>query len=183
MSQVYFIRCKSTGLIKIGLSDNPWSRLSKIQSDNPGELEILAIEEGGAKHEYALHRRFADYHVRGEWHRPGSALLGYLESLPRPLNPNRRQCMTLDGTSLDDRKLARTLNMAISTCAQMRSGIRSVPLATAIRLHGITGDKIGPLLKATDEEIATLRKYVEAAPFFSDVTRASRAASAKSEAA
>lgn len=171
--KVYFIRCKATGLIKIGLSENPWSRLTKVQADNPGELEMLAIEDGGRKHEDALHRRFAEDHQRGEWHRPSAALLGYLESVPRPLNPTRRQSMTLEGTALNDRALAKATGSAFSYCAQLRNGTRAIPLAFALKVHGITGDRIGPLMGAADDEIAVLTKFINAPPFLSDVCRPS----------
>lgn len=176
--KVYFIRCRSTGLIKIGLSENPWSRMTKIQADNPGELDMLGIEEGGRAHETALHQRFADAHVRGEWHRETPALTGYLASVPRPIRA-RPETLTLAGTTLSDRQLAAAIGVAFSYCAQMRNGTRAVTLKHALALHAVRGERIGPLIGATDEEIAVLSKFHDAPPFFSDVCRDSTRAKRK----
>lgn len=169
--QVYFIRCNSTGLVKIGASDNPWSRLSKIQSDNPGELQMLAIAGGGREFEAAVHRMFKPDHVRGEWFRMSPDLAAYLRTLPAVIKP-KRSLLTLEGTALGDRDLASTLGIAQSYAAQIRCGLRPVTIAIALALHSKTGDRVGPLLTATDDEILVLRRFHDAPEFLSDRCRA-----------
>lgn len=171
MSQVYFIRCQTTGLVKIGLSDNPWSRLSKIQSDNPGELDMLAIAGGGRDFEAAVHRMFGPDHVRGEWFKWSPALAAFIDTLPAVIKP-KRSLFTLDGTALGDADLALTLGVARSYASQLRSGLRPVTLAIALALHSKTGDRIGPLIGATDDDIAVLQRFQNAPDFYSNRCRA-----------
>ncbi len=66
---IYFIRQKGTNLVKIGWAKDPVARMATLQTGSPHEFELMAVGEGGAKEEHALHRRFADDHVRGEWFR------------------------------------------------------------------------------------------------------------------
>lgn len=79
---IYFIRDTATGLVKIGFSDSPRGRLAKMQVDCPGQLLLLATQEGGRRVESTLHERFAHLHVRGEWHRLGDDLDAHIGSLP-----------------------------------------------------------------------------------------------------
>jgi DNA-binding XRE family transcriptional regulator len=64
-----------TGPVKIGYGD-PRSRLADCQVGNHLELRIIRVFEGGASEEEILHERFADLHLRGEWHSYSRAMLG-----------------------------------------------------------------------------------------------------------
>lgn len=171
MASVYFIRCKTTGLVKIGFSDNPWSRLSKIQSDNPGELEMLSIVPLGRDFEAAVHRMFEKEHVRGEWFTHSPALAAYIGTLPAVIKPKRSH-YTIDGTVLGDIDFAATVGVAKSYAAQLRGGLRPITIAIALTLHEKTGERIGPLLNATDTEIEILTRFHRAPEFYSDRCRA-----------
>lgn len=63
---VYFIRDENNN-VKIGHAIDPWKRLQDLQVASPGTLEIIRIVDGGQKVEAWLHRRFAEYRLRGEW--------------------------------------------------------------------------------------------------------------------
>lgn len=165
MSSIYFIRCKATGLVKIGLSGNPRSRLSKMQSDSPGELEVLGIEPGGLERERALHNRFADHRIRGEWFSPTAEILAHARTLAPVVAP-RKARLSMVGTDLNDDTLAAALGCVRSYTAQMRLGMKPVSLEVSLKLFGVTGDQIGPLRDASPDEIAVLSKYVFAAPYF-----------------
>ncbi|MBA3691483.1 MAG: GIY-YIG nuclease family protein [Actinobacteria bacterium] len=93
---VYFIESRESGLIKIGISNDPWRRLE--QMGDPSQLKILAVESGGAAREWDLHQRFAeanlmesddrdDYpesRVHGaEWFFPAQPILDYLGPEPQ----------------------------------------------------------------------------------------------------
>lgn len=56
-------------VVKIGMSDNPQSRLASLQTGNHLELGIWFSHEfpNAAQVEAALHVRFAATHLRGEW--------------------------------------------------------------------------------------------------------------------
>lgn len=88
---VYFVHCPTTNAVKIGYAEDAFKRFSKIQSDSPGELALLAIEDGGRDREAQLHAQFASFRrKRGEWFDYGQALRSYVEALPTPEKPRKR---------------------------------------------------------------------------------------------
>lgn len=178
MMQTYFIQCGATGHVKIGRSDEPWKRFSKIQSDTPGELTMLAVVAKGADYEAAMHRMFAADNVRGEWFAMSPSLRAYIDGLPEAVKPKRpeRRTYTIEGTSLGDVPLAALLGISKSYAAQIRGGYRSIPLGLALDLFAARGERIGPLLGATDDEIAVLKKFNDAPEYFSASCRAGTAA-------
>lgn len=67
---VYFIRSGETGLVKIGwTAGDAEKRLKDLQTGNGESLRLLMQTPGTQRDEKALHRRYAEYHVRGEWFR------------------------------------------------------------------------------------------------------------------
>ncbi len=66
---VYFFGCRTTDEVKIGISAVPKKRFLAIKSNYPGVLDLIGIIGGGREKEIALHRRFHEHHVRGEWFR------------------------------------------------------------------------------------------------------------------
>ncbi len=78
---VYFIQNTVTGNIKIGISNNPSSRLYSLQHATVDHLVILLITEGTAEDEAGLHARFAEWRLRGEWFKPCDKLLALIASL------------------------------------------------------------------------------------------------------
>jgi hypothetical protein len=67
---VYFIR-NSRGHIKIGWTgrDDPYARISELQTGESERLEVAACIDGPEHLERSLHFRFAQYRIRrnGEW--------------------------------------------------------------------------------------------------------------------
>lgn len=96
---VYMIRAGENGPVKIGCSDDVTNRLVKMQADNHERLAILRIFGGGEAEEAALHLRFADQRLHGEWFAFSRLMLGHLglheltapepdpPQLPEPLDP------------------------------------------------------------------------------------------------
>lgn len=71
MTYVYFIRAvDNTGPIKIGSSWLPHHRLVQMSCWSPIQLTVLAKTEGDEFHERALHDKFADARLHGEWFQP-----------------------------------------------------------------------------------------------------------------
>ncbi len=64
---VYFATCREANAVKIGSSTEPEVRLGEIQWGCPLLLTLEAILPGGIEEEFALHRRFSDDRIRGEW--------------------------------------------------------------------------------------------------------------------
>jgi Meiotically up-regulated gene 113 len=79
MRGVYFLQAGHDGPIKIGWSADVRSRMSMLQTGQPHELRLLLLLEGGdQKTEKVMHRRFAASHLRGEWFRPSTDLLAFV---------------------------------------------------------------------------------------------------------
>ena len=69
MQYVYVVEAVGTGLVKIGVSDNPEKRLHSLQTSNPTDLRLLGYCMGSYAIEQALHLVLDEYRVRGEWFR------------------------------------------------------------------------------------------------------------------
>lgn len=73
---LYFIQAVLGGPVKIGVSKNPVSRLTALQTGVPYQLRILAtVYNGGMGGERQLHRMFSEYRLSGEWFTPAPAVL------------------------------------------------------------------------------------------------------------
>lgn len=53
--------------IKIGITKALKARMGTLQTSAPGELKLHALLDGWMKEEKALHQRFAEYRLQGEW--------------------------------------------------------------------------------------------------------------------
>jgi hypothetical protein len=83
-SWVYFIqqRCEcESAPIKIGVAKDPFARLASLQTGSPHQLEIVGLIDGDWAVEKEMHRRFADARMEGEWFRPSTALVEFVQSL------------------------------------------------------------------------------------------------------
>ena len=56
-----------SGVVKIGRSVDPESRLRTLQTGYPRKLTLLHVEPGGGHLEPKLHERFASLQTHGEW--------------------------------------------------------------------------------------------------------------------
>jgi hypothetical protein len=79
MSYVYFIRNPETGLIKIGISEDPERRISALSTPFSLRLEVIGIVAGGRPLEAILHAELAGSRVRGEWFSPSPIVLAAIE--------------------------------------------------------------------------------------------------------
>lgn len=69
-SKVYFIQSVRGGPIKIGMALDPEERLKELQVAYPYRLRLTHTIEGGRARELALHKRFAEHRLAGEWFEP-----------------------------------------------------------------------------------------------------------------
>jgi hypothetical protein len=65
--KVYFILCKTTGLVKCGVALRPKRRLAALQVGSPTLLELIADLDGNERRERAIHKRMAKHRAHGEW--------------------------------------------------------------------------------------------------------------------
>lgn len=77
---VYFIGMGGTDFVKIGFTGDIDSRLSKMRSDNPCDLRVLACYEGDRLLERSYHRKFVRSRVRGDWFRFSEEIKKFLEA-------------------------------------------------------------------------------------------------------
>jgi hypothetical protein len=83
---VYFI-ADGAGHVKIGYAENVGARLTELQTGNAHPLTVLATVRGSCGLERALHARFADHRIRGEWFRLVPEIMEYIDQI-RALEPN-----------------------------------------------------------------------------------------------
>ena len=79
--KVYFIQESGMGAIKIGTAKDVDARVCELATSTPHLLVVLAVMDGDRGVEYALHQRFDDARIRGEWFRPVPVLLAYIEQI------------------------------------------------------------------------------------------------------
>lgn len=66
---VYFAAFVDLGLVKIGVSNDVGQRLASLAKTEGCVADLLLTIAGNRRSEAAQHRRFARWHVRGEWFR------------------------------------------------------------------------------------------------------------------
>jgi T5orf172 domain len=70
MQSLYVMVDQMMGVMKIGVSQDPRSRLKSIQTSNPGKIELKFVSKKTPKArviEQRLHRQLSDYRLEGEW--------------------------------------------------------------------------------------------------------------------
>lgn len=90
---LYFVQAGNGGPIKIGVATDLSKRLAALQTGSPAELRLLGTMTGDMADERALHVRFRDHRLRGEWFSPADDLLAFIREAtnaapapaPRPL--------------------------------------------------------------------------------------------------
>lgn len=75
--RVYFVQRPGNKRIKIGFTTNMVSRLNGLATDE--KLEVLLTIPGTLELEKAMHERFKEYRVKGEWFEPGDKLLKFID--------------------------------------------------------------------------------------------------------
>lgn len=82
---VYFVQHETGGLIKIGVSTHVPTRLRDLNamSHDPRYVVLAAMAGAGTLYERMFHDLFADIRMHGEWFRPESALLDFIEEVKR----------------------------------------------------------------------------------------------------
>jgi len=79
-SVVYFIRAGVNGPVKIGVTRNLKHRLEILGAGNHHELKCLHTIDGTVELERAMHRRFEQQHIRGEWFRYEGELRSFIRA-------------------------------------------------------------------------------------------------------
>ncbi|WP_375272074.1 GIY-YIG nuclease family protein [Sphingomonas sp.] len=144
---IYCITAPSLGLVKIGFSDNPRGRFSKLQSDSPVALTLERVTEGDVASEKALHRRFAAFAVRGEWFMQTAEIVTWMASLDEPKAKVRV-------TPVKD--LCAAVPISKAYASMILSGRQIPSRSLAIHIFRKTGWRHPLIADLSDEQIATL---------------------------
>lgn len=76
---LYFIQEEKSTNIKIGYTGSAAEQRQRdFQTGNSDKLCVLLMIDGTKADECALHRRFSEYRICGEWFKPSSAILQYI---------------------------------------------------------------------------------------------------------
>lgn len=78
---LYFVQTELTGAVKIGVADDPRSRLRELQCGNHETLRIAAAWKTHAGLERFVHKHLRAMRIRGEWFRPNYMLADVLDAL------------------------------------------------------------------------------------------------------
>lgn len=79
---LYFMHCPTTGLVKIGVSNDVQRRRNQVSLASGLPVEILhVIPNGGYELESKLHGRYRALRETGEWFRREGDLAAYLEQI------------------------------------------------------------------------------------------------------
>jgi hypothetical protein len=81
---VYFIQQDVTQAVKIGYSGSVrgiQQRLTHLQTASPYGLRVLCHTPGEATVERALHRRFRQHRIAGEWFSPAEDLMAFIANV------------------------------------------------------------------------------------------------------
>lgn len=80
---IYFLQPVGGGLVRVGSSDNPESRLEAIQSWSPVRIELIASTPGGKFGEAYLLQKFAPYRSHGDWFFPVNPVWSVVDEIRR----------------------------------------------------------------------------------------------------
>ena len=96
---VYFIYCKASNLVKIGVTRDIKNRFKGLQNSSGVPLLLLKIIEGDERTESDLHIKFDIYRHHGEWFMVADKLYEYLV---KELEVNLLQILTNKTETIED---------------------------------------------------------------------------------
>lgn len=134
---VYMIQAGGpTGPVKIGYGDAQ-SRVTELQIGNHLELRIIRQFEGAGIEEVALHVRFADLHIRGEWHNFSRTMLGHVGLFE--IHPEPPSLVPAPPPLVADITGPSAAELGIQIAALRRSkGLTQSELATEVNVSRVT---------------------------------------------
>jgi len=79
--RIYFVQGLPSLRIKIGFSVAPRKRLKALSTGSPERLRLLCTIKGTQTEERALHHKFREYRIGGEWFHSSQPLLDHIDKL------------------------------------------------------------------------------------------------------
>jgi hypothetical protein len=152
---IYFITARELGRVKIGYSAEPRGRFVKMRTDSPVPLVLERVTEGEFANERALHARFSESRLDGEWFTLSPEIEDHMAALPQASSPESYGRPKGQIAALMD-----ALKCSYSYASKMLNGHRPITIPVALRVFRQSGVLVGPLSDATETEIDVLEKYL-----------------------
>ena len=144
---VYAIRCLDR--IKIGWSSNPIIRFGKIEVDCPFRCERLGYWTGSKADEDAVHERFADLRMHGEWFAATPSLLKFIDGRVIRVDPVAARYVPADDDTpliawrkrqrITGEEVADQLGVTKTTYHRWERGDYSIPAKHLSSIEAVTG--------------------------------------------
>lgn len=169
---VYFIKpVGQAGPIKVGHSAYPPERLGSLQTWSFVELEIISRFAGTRADEKAIHQRFADCQVRGEWFEAVEDLVSLAEGIRAggkledliDLTVKTGKLFRRSNTKRPEAKIIGIFKRRVDLARQKASAIRGKPMALPKDIAAILNDAGGyrqDYRFLTDDEISILEAFI-----------------------
>lgn len=147
---VYAIECN--GRVKIGYSENPERRFSKVASDAPFPCALLGSWPGDKSDELAVQDRFNAIRVHGEWFAATQDLLAFISDnvVARDARKSRFVVRKDDcplaawrkRRKMTQTQVAEMVGVGPSFICQMEQGVSGASLSIAMKLVEISDGEI-----------------------------------------
>lgn len=150
---IYFVTAREVGRVKIGYSAAPKGRFVKMRTDSPVSLVMERVCDGDKLAEREIHQRFNVSRADGEWFHLTPEIEAFMATLehPRPVAKKRSvQWKIVEATGC-------SRSHASQIVSPKYPQNFTIPIALAVWEK--FGELHGPLVGATDQEIATLLKF------------------------
>lgn len=134
---VYFVATTDSDVVKIGISKNPWARLSDLQVANATKCSVLATIKTPHRSESEIHKFFAETRKKGEWFSRSDALNALISNIKEKSITQYDECIDF------------LLSLEKTSFLELRSSV--VATKEEIRLEEIREEKntqTAPITKA-----------------------------------
>lgn len=150
MTGFVYAMSAANGLVKIGYSEKPRLRLSKINSDAGSPCELVGFVAATRAQEKDLHTLLAPERSYGEWYRRERLVAHFMSQLPassRPENASGRRLKISANHPLQEYRRAVGMSLQIlsvtaqsdrSTLSRIERGLRSPCPNLALKLEAAT---------------------------------------------
>lgn len=116
---VYFIRDAERPEVKIGYSYSPTTRMKALQCGHPRPLQLLGTIYGYRAEEAALHRKFKQYRLHGEWFQLSDEIVRFIGRRRPAKVPPRKPLMEILRDTIRDMLAAKNTKEQVATALMM----------------------------------------------------------------